>query len=282
MFRHFRRDFLVFKPKGLYSADLLSIFCIEGKSITELHDHLLFVLDDDEWTSDMESESSDEESLVDSNQDLSDAKGEPDTGVLPPPPDGELSTPALPSLSEVQPKSRNPLPELNTKEMPVSFGDLSDAKGSPDSGVMPPSPDKTLSQPALPGFGEKHPVKEHLQQKAEGATNNQFQPVGKQQLQTPEDKPDVKGASDTGEIPQSPYNIVPVICPSDCILVYPVTAGNIFSSTIQSIGRKIALTPALALVEVFQKSVMSCLFLNVLNLNLKYIVNYPPPKGGGG
>lgn len=215
----------------------------------------------------MESESSDEESLVDSDQEYSDAKGAPDSGVLPPPPDGELSTPALPSSSEVQTKSRNPLPVLNIEKMPVS-DDLSDAKGSPDSGVMPPSPDKTLSQPALPIFGEKHPLIEPLQRKTEGATNDQFQrgePETVVSRQTPEDEQDIKFASDTGRIPQSPYNIVPIICPNDCILVYPVMTGNVFSSTIQSLGRNIALISALALLEVFSESVISCLFLKVFN-----------------
>lgn len=160
--------------------------------------------DSDECTSDTETESSDDDSYVDSDEDLPDAKGSQDSGVLPPSPgplvpaqpsqSGQLPHPALPRQDDQQVKPLSPLED----EQPQNKVTEDQSKSSQDFSNWPSS------------------SKEYMRSKGTGVAPS-----------APEDEPDVKFTRDTGAIRPSPFDVVPINCPSDCILVYPVMSGFI-------------------------------------------------------
>ncbi|XP_045216378.2 uncharacterized protein LOC123566401 [Mercenaria mercenaria] len=94
--------------------------------------------------------------------------------------------------------------------------DISDARGDPDSGYMPPSPDMDLPNPLLPAKDDKGPT---IPVEGSQDTNIPQEPPG--------DEADVKHSQDTGVIRPSPFDIVPIKCPEDCLLVYPAMSGNV-------------------------------------------------------
>ncbi|XP_053391324.1 uncharacterized protein LOC128554106 [Mercenaria mercenaria] len=132
--------------------------------LTEIEDIYKDCIDDDdeEWKGDQESGSSDEDSIVYSHEDISDAKGDPDSGKMPPPPDMDLPNPLLPAKDDKGPT------------VPADRG--------PQDTDIPQEP--------------------------------------------PGDEADVKHSQDTGVIQASPFDIVPIKCPEDCLLVYPAMSGN--------------------------------------------------------
>ena len=101
---------------------------------------------------------------------------------------------------------------------------------------MPPSPDQApeqltyaqqpegeqefpnLSAPNLPKRDDKTSSQRH-----ERIENRKR---GSGDLGT-EEQVDAGGSGDSGVIPPSPFDIVPIKCPQDCLIVYPAASGII-------------------------------------------------------
>ncbi|XP_060595410.1 probable WRKY transcription factor protein 1 isoform X3 [Ruditapes philippinarum] len=180
--------------------DNIVLDSLDGDGIDNIYSDLTEDADHDEWNE--AEETYDDVITVDSDEDISDAKGSPDSGMMPRSP-SPLSQQQQQQLQQQQLQQQQQQQQQQLQQQPQQPQEVN------------------LLAPNLPERGDK-PIGQIID--IAGGNENQAQGSGNHGSG---DQADAGHSADTGVIPMTPYDVIPINCPQDCLIVYPSVSGAV-------------------------------------------------------